>query len=359
MKRKLWFTTAAAATVAAAGLVFFSLTPEGTALADRVVKFFAPQKQLDTQIEGGTETQQAALFTNKHGEVGYVIYIDTERYGKQSNGGVDYYKALNQPEGYPPVQMEISQVMGTDAQQEYQKLLSDAKSGFDVAEGLGQVTEPVKSWAILAYDEEGSDAPYENIYVVDNTKGGCFVIRCRMFREAAEGHGARFLEMLKTFEVVRSSQMESAMPQTPAPTPAPTAELKPTKLTWDNLMIFGAKLDTNGFEAINALTDAIGSQPVRDDTVISGGGKTRTVAWADGTIAVLRNADLYSIETTNSNASVVGLHPGMTLDQFKAVLGEPHEGINGTLAWGVGSNDNLIITLADGAVTSIKISLVE
>ena len=225
MKRKLWFTTAAAATVAAAGLVFFSLTPEGTALADRVVKFFAPQKQLDTQIEGGTETPQITLFINK--------------------------------------------------------------------------------------DE-------------------------------------------------RLARLQSAMAQlNPSELPSATAELKPTKLTWDNLMIFGAKLDTNGFEAINALTDAIGSQPVRDDTGISGGGKTRTVAWADGTIAVLRNADLYSIETTNSNASVVGLHPGMTLDQFKAVLGEPHEGINGTLAWGVGSNDNLIITLADGAVTSIKISLVE
>ncbi len=361
-KRNFWLSAAVTTAAAAAVTVFFSMTPQGTALADRIVKLFAPEIQMDTQIEGGTETQQAELHANTTGEMGYVIYIDTERYKKEGSAGVDTYKALNMPEGYPPVQMEIRQITDKGAQQQYEALLAEVKGKYDVAEGRGQVTEPVKGWAILAYDEDDSKSPYEDIYIVDNKRGGSFEIRCKMFREAAEGHGARFYAMLKTFQVVDSSQVETGKPE-PTKKPEPTATKAPAveqkKLTWDDLAIYGVKLDTEGKKAVEALTKAIGSDPTGDKTGEDVGGTSRTVKWADGTTAVVRNGKLYSIESTAEKAEQpFGLHAGMELSQFTAVLGEPHEAI-GALAWGVGSNDNLIVKVKDGVVTSMMVSLIE
>lgn len=358
-KRNLWMSGAFAATVVVLATVFFSLTPEGTALADRIVKFFAPEIRMNTQIEGGTETHNAALQGNSTGEAGYVIYIDSERYRKESAGGVDYYKALNAPDGYPPVQMEISQLPDAGAEETYNKVLAEAEEAYDLAEGRGQVDKPVKGWWVLAYDDGGGEAPYEEIYVVDNTKGGCFVIRCKMFREASEGHGARFYAMLETFEVVDPSQVETALPTAPA-TPQPQQR----RLTWDDLAIYGVRLDTAESDAVARLSAEIQKAggnpvPVSDETTEDAGGTTRTVKWDDGTTAVIRNGKVYSLESASASAVLpIGLHAGMGLDDFTAVLGEPHEAI-GALAWGVGSNDNLIVVVENGIVKSMKVSLIE
>lgn len=349
-KRNQLLALTGVAAAAAVAIVVYSTTPEGTALAGRLVKFFAPEKTIDTQIEGTTETPNAQLSQNTDNEIGYVLYYDAERYAKESSGGIDYYKALNQPEGYPPVQMEISQLKDTDAAVKYQQILTAADKDFDHAEG-GPVEEPVKGWRILAWNETGSDAPYEQTYVVDNRAGGCFVIRVRLFVEAEEGHGARMLAMLKTFEIVRSSSIPEA-----TPTPA----VKAGKLTWETLAVNGAVLGTAEDKALEALTAAFGN-PESDEKADDSGGKTRTLRWSDGTTAAIRNGKLYSIEATNPAAVMPnGLHAGLTLTEFTQALGaEPHEAINSALAWGVGSNDNLIVAVKDGVVVSMKISLIE
>lgn len=348
-RNKLLILTGAAA-AAAVAIIVFSTTPEGTALAGRLVKFFAPEKTIDTQIEGTTETPNAQLSQNTEEKIGYVMYYDAERYKKESSGGTDYYKALNQPEGYPPVQIEISQLKDDDAAVKYQEILTAADKDFDHAEG-GPVKEPVKGWRVLAWDETGSEAPYEETYVVDNRAGGCFVIRMRLFVEAVEGHGARMLAMLKTFEVVHSSSIPEA-----TPTPA----VKAGKLTWETLAFSGVVLDTAEDKALEALTAAFG-KPASDKEAEGAGGKTRTLTWSDGAVAVMRNGKLYSIETANSAAVMPnGLHTGLTLSEFTQALGEePHNAVNSALAWGVGSNDNLIVTVKDGLVVSMKISLIE
>lgn len=349
-----WIGGAAAAAVVVLASVYFSTTPEGTALADRIVKIFSPEKRINTQIEGGTETQNAALQGNTSKEMGYVIYIDSERYRKETAGGVDYYKAISMPEGYPPVQMEISQLADRGAEETYHKLLDEAGNSFDVAEGKGKVEKPVKGWSLFAYDNGGGDAPYEDVYIVDNKKGGCFVIRCRLFREASEGHGARYYAMLETFEVVDSSQLDTALPETSA-----KPQLQPKKLTWDDLALYGVKLDTLEEDALAALSVAIGKEPKDTRTENDAGGTTRTVIWEGGATAVIRNGKLYSLEAADPAAILPnGLHAGMSLQEFTAVLGEPHEAI-GAVAWGVGSNDNLIAVVRDGTVVTVKVSLVE
>lgn len=411
MKRRIRIIplmTGALATTAVVVLVaFFTLTPEGADMAGRIKGYFTnntagqlaagasetpadtaaatadatptatpqggkkaypAQKDITIDIEGQSETVGATLNGDTTREIGYVIYIDAQRYAKDTRDGADIYKALNAPSGYPGVQMEIGRQEGKGAEETYNALLAEAKSAFDTAEGQGRVDSPVKGWSLYAYDEGGGEAPYEDVYVVDNTRGGCFVIRCKMFREAAEGHGARLHAMLKTFEVVESSQVELSMPSlSQNAAPAPTATAAPgatSKLTWDSLAFGGAKLGMQEQYAIDEILKFVclngGTEaPLTDETTTDAGGKTRTIVWGDGTVAVIRNGELYSMETTNPVALMPnGLHAGLNLLDFAAVLGQPRE-VPGEFAWGVGSNDNLFVRVQDGIVISVRISLIE
>lgn len=47
-----------------------------------------------------------------------------------------------------------------------------------------------------------------DIYIVDNLVGGSYVLVARYFTEATEGHGARFSDMIGTFEVVTDSEIK-------------------------------------------------------------------------------------------------------------------------------------------------------
>jgi hypothetical protein len=198
----------AAAAVAVFAAVF-AATPAGSALADRIIRFFAPEKQVEVNIEGDKEDQNARLETNATDEMGYVIYIDAERYTFESKAGMDVVGAKDFPTGYPPVRMEISQRAEQSAQSAYDALVKQAQADYDRAEGMGGVDAPVKGLWIHAIDDGGGEAAVENIYIVDNTRGGCFVIRAKLFLEAEEGHGARFYAMLETFEVVPSEQINA------------------------------------------------------------------------------------------------------------------------------------------------------
>ncbi len=206
-KRKtFWIKLASAAAAVALITLFMTLTPSGKALAAGIASLFAPEKPVVYEIEGEKEPETAELETNTAKEIGYVIYIDSTRYHKESEGGMDYIKANKEAEDLPPVRMEISQIEGEGAEAVYAEMLEEAKQGFPQIIGEGHVSKPVGGWHYMAYGEDW-DSPYESVYVVDNTAGGCFVIRCRMFTEAVEGHGARFDQMLETFEVVPSEEI--------------------------------------------------------------------------------------------------------------------------------------------------------
>ena len=198
---------AVAAVAVLAVLALGAFTPAGRVLANRLIRLFVPEKPIITEVEGQKEQGTGTLVENTAQPVGYVMYIDAQRYTKQTSGGTDIIKAKNFPKNYPPVQMEISQTTKS-AKDTYAALLREVSGKYDKVEGKGEVTSPIKGLYIHAIDNGGGEAALEKIYVVDNTRGGCFVIRCKLFLEAEEGHGARFLGMLKTFEVVASDQIE-------------------------------------------------------------------------------------------------------------------------------------------------------
>jgi hypothetical protein len=402
MKRKARIVplmTGALATTAVVVLaVFFTLTPEGADIAGRIKGYFSsgsiagqpgetatgtpaetatitpaasPQdgkktypaeKDITVDIEGQAETVSATLNGDTSREIGYIIYIDESRYAKESRDGADYYKALNVPDDYPPVQMEIRQLPQESAEAAYTRVLAESGIKYDVADGKKQVDSPVKGWSLIVYDNGGGDKPYVEVFFVDNTAGGCFVIQCSMFSEAAEGHGARFEAMLKTFEVVESSRVDL-----PSPSPSQQATSVPAataKLTWDGLAFGGAKLGMQEQDAIDEMLKFVclngGTEaPVSDETANDAGGTTRTIQWGDGTVAAIRNGKLYSLETTNPVALMPnGLHAGLSLEDFKATLGAPRE-VPGEFAWGVGSDDNLFVRVQNGIVISVRMSLVE
>ena len=205
-KKRFWIKTAV--TVAAAVLItcFFALTPTGNALAAEIAKLFAPEKPIIFEVEGEQETQDGRLEINTEKPMGYVIYVDGSRYEKETVNDIDHIKFIGSNEGLPPVRMEIEQIDDKNAQSTYDALLEQAKEEYAQVDEKGHVAEPVDSLNFVAYGEAG-ESPFEAVYVVDNTAGGCFVIRCRMFVEAQEGHGARFDDMLRTFEVVPSDEI--------------------------------------------------------------------------------------------------------------------------------------------------------
>ncbi len=140
-----------------------------------------------------------------------------------------------------------------------------------------------------------------------------------------------------------------------------------SKLTWDNLKIWGVKLDTDGDEAIAALSAAIQTagfdgKPTEDRTAQDNGGRTRTVRWKEGTVAVVRNDVLYSISTTNALAPLpLGLQLGASRMSYENTLGQGHERVEGAdyAAWGIGSNDNLVAAFPSDQASVVTISLSE
>jgi len=199
--------TTATAVTAAAIIIFFAFTPAGKVLAESIAKYFAPEKKIENEIEGQNNDTTGGLFVNTENKMAYAIYIDKELYTQEKSGGKDIIKAKNMPQGYPVVQMEISQVLNKTPQQLHNELMNENKGKYATVRDDGAVTIPVEGLKITLIKGTGSRDVYEKIFIVDNKAGGSFVIHQKLFVEAEEGHGARFDNMLRTFEIFKSEEL--------------------------------------------------------------------------------------------------------------------------------------------------------
>lgn len=131
------------------------------------------------------------------------------------------------------------------------------------------------------------------------------------------------------------------------------------RLIWAEMSIYGVKLDSDGETALPKLNKAIGAEPATDTTTEDAGGKTRTLTWANGTVAAIRNGKVYSLETTATQAPLVrGLSIGDPKETLIAYLGQPLRR-DDVWTWGVGSNDNIFAWFTDNQLEKFKISLTE
>lgn len=196
-KKAVGISAAAVVTTLALGGIF---TQPGQAALEKIRQYFEPEKVVEYEIEGDKEDIDSRL---QQSEMGYVIYYDQERYKIVEDGEIDRIVMKEEYPDIPEVYMEISQEVDTSPEELADKLAADLKGDFSKVDGPKKVDEPLKAVHIHAIDggTQPTD-PIVNYYLVDNTKGGTFVIKMKYFLEAAEGHGARFHQMLKNFAVV-------------------------------------------------------------------------------------------------------------------------------------------------------------
>jgi hypothetical protein len=184
---------------AALAIVIFSNTEYGHATANKIREIFAPNKIVEEQIEGTDEKNEATL---QESSAKYIIYIDEERYTMRSENGKDIISPKFKGENVPEVFMEIEQIKGKKPEAVASEIESTLKEKYTRVENKGHITEPINSLLISAYRGSKWNDTVIRYYFIDNKEGGTFVIKQQYFLEAAEGHGARFENMLKEFKIV-------------------------------------------------------------------------------------------------------------------------------------------------------------
>jgi hypothetical protein len=194
-------------TIAAIMLItLVTFTQPGQAALEKIKKYFEPEKKVENEIEGNKEVIDSRL---QQSEMGYVIYYDQERYKIVQDGDVDRIVMKETYENIPEVYMEISQDKDKTPEELAGKLEEELKAGFSNVDPAQNVTDPVKGIYIHAINGGTKwDDEIVNYYLVDNTKGGTFIIKQKYFLEASEGHGTRFYNMLKEFVIVEEEPAE-------------------------------------------------------------------------------------------------------------------------------------------------------
>lgn len=202
VKRKNGFLKIISSTMVAAAMlsIFFVATEPGQAAIGKIKDFFAPEKKIVQELEGTEEETDVAL---QESEMGYIIYLDQERYTIVKGDGVDKIIPKITGDNIPEVYMEIKQIKDKSPETLASEIEEELKANFSKVQNLGKVSEPLEGIQIHALDKEPKwDSIVVDYFLVDNTKGGSFIIKQHYFLEAAEGHGVRFDNMLKEFVVV-------------------------------------------------------------------------------------------------------------------------------------------------------------
>lgn len=130
------------------------------------------------------------------------MYVDEERfmltYGEKSDVITPLHPT---PENYPEVTMEIKQVPNEKPLDLVEKIEAQLRKEFTKLE-VAEVKNPIKGYQVHGATGNKANSKIVNAYFISNGKAGSFVITQFYFLEAAEGHGARFHHMLKTFKIV-------------------------------------------------------------------------------------------------------------------------------------------------------------
>ncbi len=197
--RKLKITMGVAVAVMAFGV--FLAMPAGTAFMNEVKEWFAPEKKVEVEVEGQKEETDQKLHQNEESK--YVIYYDQERYKLVQEEGKDVITTKEPlPEQYPEVSMTIEQYKNEKPEELIERLSGGLSGKYGDVREVERVTEPVQGYMVRALAGKEWNSEVVVIYVVDNRKQGSFAITEKYFLEAAEGHGARFHQMLKEFKVL-------------------------------------------------------------------------------------------------------------------------------------------------------------
>jgi hypothetical protein len=134
------------------------------------------------------------------GMASYIIYFEDFYQVEQKDSLLRATPAWSTPADWPELFMEITQAQNTTAEQTEQRITADFDPGNYYF--YHQPADEHFPFTRLIFESREPGGTITSIYIKDNTQGGVFIITARYPIEAAEGHGARFLNSLKTLSII-------------------------------------------------------------------------------------------------------------------------------------------------------------
>ena len=204
-----------AAAIAVISILVFSQTAPGAAASEIIrdaitgfIETLFPPKDIPVYVEGETEIKHQEAGgqepdMQEDGTVaapGFAIYYDPELYTMCEENGITYIRFIADNE-LPPCEVEIQHIpdlLPPDAAEASRKEMEQDWPSLSEVQNLENRDGLVFSFAAGT----NWDSACGNAFFFSDGRTGCFRILSRYFVEATEGHGARFSQMIATFEVI-------------------------------------------------------------------------------------------------------------------------------------------------------------
>ncbi len=131
----------------------------------------------------------------------FILYVNPERYRTVQADGVYTVEPLSSPEGLPACDLRITHLANTSLSAAAETAAAELAATYA---SVSQITASPRAEGLLCTGSDGTawDDAQAEVHLVDDGQGGVFRLTARYFLEAAEGHGARFADMIATFQVL-------------------------------------------------------------------------------------------------------------------------------------------------------------
>lgn len=153
---------------------------------------------IEQELEGQVEETTVNLITKDN----YSLYIDQERYLMQEIDGKDLLIPImlldnEEPDTFMQIQ-EFGDVLPNEKAQE---IKYELKEDYQIVGEIEDIIDPIEAVKLTARTGDKWDDIVVKYFVIDNSEGGCFVIKQQLYVEALEGHSVRFDNMLRYFKI--------------------------------------------------------------------------------------------------------------------------------------------------------------
>lgn len=135
----------------------------------------------------------------------FSIYINRETYYSYEQAGVYVIRPRQEPEGTPACMLEIAYMADTGVDEALEQVRAGLAGLYEQVEVL---SGPPNGWYEIDAAQDrflfaGNGAEWDDaqreVWLRPDGEGGVFILSASYFVEAAEGHGARFADMMETF----------------------------------------------------------------------------------------------------------------------------------------------------------------
>lgn len=210
--------------VACAAIVFFALNflPKGTIEPDNIIEPDTVIPPSKTQIPDNDvqhvikESGELHLVQLKYAPKSiqqdssdFIIHINEELYQSSEQDGVYIIQSVIPASNeLPECSLKIFSAIDFSTTAVAESIIEELNKSFL---NITNISESTLINGLYLHADNGTEwnAEQLDIYIVDNLLGGSYVLAAKYFTEATEGHGARFSDMIGTFEVITDSEIEA------------------------------------------------------------------------------------------------------------------------------------------------------